>query len=607
MPKTIKQEYHLHLTSLEVPDSVKNGSKIITVHSFVEELRKISQGREFDFVAIESPWADRSSVHTDYVKVRDIYSRSLPILISYLKKLNFKRSFNDNFWKTLLSPWLIIITMNFFNKQKIVDHALKIGNIKSYSVLSDPYLYLKFYNDEDYASNLRFNENWNFAQYTIILENMQKLQSSTSIICDAVKYKIKKNMQAKFLSRLAHATSFFIAKNIRTDVLFYGSFFDRFSLFKVQISLKQFPLFFSKMLVKDNNRISIDRTAFEKIELDHCINNSAFSDILRYSLPVYLFEEFDEYIESVSSFKALLRPKAIITATALWYDTGFRFYVAYVRHLANNIPLMLIQHGGCVGILKSDTVDYEESSADYYLTWGFRSNNKPLNNVRFGNPKKSANIKRIDTANKGNIVLVRSWYPRHVQLLFNEIDSDQAYFQDSVSFVTSISRKIRETRLLLRLYPEKRAYNSTISIGNNEKKYWESNFKNIEIDDTSDIQKIYGEASLVVYTYLMGTGYVECLLNNIPVIIISRFSDEMIRSEFQPISEKLKSCKVLFDDPIKAAKHVNEISEDVSKWWLQDDVQEAVSDFNNIYSFRPKKRIQHFRKVINNLIIGHKV
>jgi putative transferase (TIGR04331 family) len=602
MSKFIDGDVHLHLTLLKVPACVKNGSTILTINSFIEKLENTSKGRMFVFVAIESPWLERLRVHVDYKQVRGIYNANLPILIMYLKKIHVRRTYENNFWKTLVSPWLIIMSMNFFNKQKIVDSALKFENIGSYSVLPDSEAHLKFYNDEEYSENLRFNENWNFAQYTIILKSMYKLNFVNPINCMPEQYDIKKKKQTKLYSRLVHGVSFFMAKYIYTGVLFYGAYFDKISLLKLQFSLKQLPLFFSKLITISDKDISIDRGSFKYIDVEGSPNNAAFSDILKYTLPVYLVEEFDVYIKNVSNFKLLLKPVAIVTATSLWFDTGFKFYVAYVRRFSDVIPVMLIQHGGAVGILKSDIVDYEQSFADYYLTWGFVAKNISSNHIRFGNPKKSSSILRKRDSNSGSIVLVRSWYPRHVQFLFSEIDTDEAYLNDSINFVTNLSPKILDDHLLLRLYPEKRAYNNSIDIGNNEKEYWQDNFSNVEIDQYSDTYKLYSESSLVIYTYLQGTGYVECLANNIPVIIISRYCDEIIKDEFKSISNKLKKCNILFDNPEVAAQHVNNIFNNVNEWWLEANVQDAVKDFNDIYTYKPDDRIKSFKETLNSNI-----
>lgn len=605
MTKSVKKETHLHLSLLAIPSSVAKGSTIVTIASFIPDLKITSAERDFDFVPIQSPWLDRQSVHLDYGKVHEIHQLNMPILANYLKVYNIGCQFDDKFWQTLLSPWLFIIIMNFLNKQKFINQALNDHMFDSYSVLQEPSKHLRYDNDEEYSTNLRFNENWNFALYTIILRATPKLKFSKQVFCEPKSYKKDKIKEPSLISNFVHSISKFLAKYFSANFIFYGSYFDRLTLIRLHLALGTIPLIFNKFKVVDSAHVTVNRKDLKDIDTVGSGNEPAFSKILKYTLPVYSLENFKTHINYVSNMGKLLNPKAIITASSLWFDTTFKFYVAYARFFNHKIPLMLIQHGGCNGFVKSDLVDIEQSFADYYLTWGFVGTEVSSNNVRFGNPKPSFKINRSNNS-EGRIALVRSYAPRQVQMVAAEIDSDEQYFQDSVNFVSRLEKNVINDHLILRLYPQQRAYNSSIEIGNNEKFFWEREFKQAKIDDTTDIMKIYANSSLVIYTYLQGTGYVECLANNIPVIILSRFFDDLVHPEFEPLYKELKREKIIFDDPILAAQHVNDIHKDVNAWWLQENVQHAVQKFNEVYCFKPTNRIGSFKETISSLIHAHK-
>ena len=46
------------------------------------------------------------------------------------------------------------------------------------------------------------------------------------------------------------------------------------------------------------------------------------------------------------------------------------------------------------------------------------------------------------------------------------------------------------------------------------------------------------------------------------------------------VRDKLIGAKVIFNDPKKAASHINKISEDISKWWDSKAVREAIEFFH---------------------------
>ena len=50
------------------------------------------------------------------------------------------------------------------------------------------------------------------------------------------------------------------------------------------------------------------------------------------------------------------------------------------------------------------------------------------------------------------------------------------------------------------------------------------------------------------------------------------------------ILTKLKDVNILFDDPLKASKFVDEIYDDIESWWLSKEVQEVREKFCHNYA-----------------------
>ena len=49
--------------------------------------------------------------------------------------------------------------------------------------------------------------------------------------------------------------------------------------------------------------------------------------------------------------------------------------------------------------------------------------------------------------------------------------------------------------------------------------------------------------------------------------------------EFDNINEELRNAKILFEDPILASKHLNEIWKNVDDWWESKNVKKARENF----------------------------
>ena len=63
--------------------------------------------------------------------------------------------------------------------------------------------------------------------------------------------------------------------------------------------------------------------------------------------------------------------------------------------------------------------------------------------------------------------------------------------------------------------------------------------------------------------------------------------------------KKLEEERVFHSCPSSAAKHLEEIWEDIDSWWFSSDVQKAVTEFNEVFS---KKNPKFLKSIQNSLI-----
>ena len=74
------------------------------------------------------------------------------------------------------------------------------------------------------------------------------------------------------------------------------------------------------------------------------------------------------------------------------------------------------------------------------------------------------------------------------------------------------------------------------------------------------------------------------MASNIPTIIFWDENYFELRESAKNDFEVLKKAKIFFSNPNEAAKHINEIWENVDLWWYNIDTVEAKKIFLNKYA-----------------------
>ena len=103
---------------------------------------------------------------------------------------------------------------------------------------------------------------------------------------------------------------------------------------------------------------------------------------------------------------------------------------------------------------------------------------------------------------------------------------------------------------------------------------------------------------LVIET-LNSTGFLENLYFNVPSILILDESYCQIRNEALKFFDQLKNNKIVFNNPILAAKHINDHYQDINLWWKNKDLQNARLNFCKEFIDYPDKNYLSIRNILN--------
>jgi putative transferase (TIGR04331 family) len=139
---------------------------------------------------------------------------------------------------------------------------------------------------------------------------------------------------------------------------------------------------------------------------------------------------------------------------------------------------------------------------------------------------------------------------------------------------------------------------SSIDYGWNQSKIWKQKYPNVEIDlGAKKMKQIFIESKLLVYTY-NSTGFLEAIASDKPFIIF--FDKELfeIRDSAEPYFKLLKDAGIFHLNPMSAAKHVNEVWENVNEWWQLENTRTALRIFGE--KFCKRNNIKNIINILKN-------
>jgi putative transferase (TIGR04331 family) len=156
------------------------------------------------------------------------------------------------------------------------------------------------------------------------------------------------------------------------------------------------------------------------------------------------------------------------------------------------------------------------------------------------------------------------------------------YIDDQITFIKNLKDDI-QLDLNVRLYFK--------DYGWDLEKRLKYKFPKIKLSSPSkSIKSQISECKLFISTYNAST-YLETLFYNVPTILYFNLNHWEISDEAIHDFELLNSVGIFHTCPIEASKFLNEIYDNIEKWWNSENVQEAVNKFFNKYSKNEKNAV----------------
>ena len=220
--------------------------------------------------------------------------------------------------------------------------------------------------------------------------------------------------------------------------------------------------------------------------------------------------------------------------------------------------------------------------SDQWLSWGWEDQKQKNSSV--GNFKSS--FKKINYKKNGDALIVGMTLPRYSYYLYSVPIAGQveSYLNDQIEFAKSLPESII-SRLKVRTYQSDRGWC--------QEDRWKEIFNDkISFDDNKiQLRKSLKKCRVFVGTY-NATTYLETFSINMPSILFWNPYHWEINENAKNLLNKLQEEKIFHSSPKSAAKHLECIWDDVDSWWFSPNVQNAVTEFNSVFS---KEKSKSFR------------
>lgn len=497
----------------------------------------------------------------------------------------------ERFWKIVLGHWFRRYVHLVFNRLRSLEVCLDSNEIASLSVFTSEEGALVTRDSNTFNWCIQ-DDNWNdillgklFAVldlHDLSVEYIKKEISgadtphSTFIVSRSQRGKEK-------IYQLVRNWARYLSRN--SDALIVNSYLPLQQEFKLSLCLTQFPQWWISPRPKLDQRVDLKlrAEAAEKLATNSLDNiEKAINSLLFDLLPICYLEGFSSILKSVEELEWPKKPKFIFTSNNYDSDEIFKLWTATKVELG--VKYFVGQHGNNFGTARYENPTVEEASSDVYITWGW-SEGMPQHIPAFN--FRTVGKSRMSSNPNGNLLLVelasavsRSW----------EGSPFESYFNDQITFVKCLEQEAREN-LIVRLYQPK-----AFAAGN-ELARWNTFDGNIKIDVYTEFWKLASQSRLLLFSY-DSTGILEALALNLPLIAFWQNGLDHLRDSAIPYYEQMIQAGIFHLNPDSAARKVNEVWDDVDKWWMTTEVQNAREAFCSQYSRTSKNPIRDLKKIL---------
>jgi putative transferase (TIGR04331 family) len=518
-------------------------------------------------------WDDRTKYNSDYYYLDGVYEDCLAQLSDELNRINCVSNGID-YWRIVVGPWLRFFIDALFDRFEIIRSAGDSGVVSNTWIL--PYKLSDWVANgfSDFYTSLN-DDRWNhviFAECIRAIGLPHGEVPNDVVVEPAVHASNLYGKKKKLMRSILEAYQKCIPSWLNRHVLIspYLSFGHAARL---QIGLGQLPYLLAPSLTLRDINVDKDIRAAISLNLGVKRFELLLEKLIPFLLPKVYLENYD-FLCKTALAAYPKRPSTIFTANAYQADDGFKFWVAEKRK--NGTPLVIGQHGGNMGIAHhNQTEDHQVKIADSFCTWGWRQSG--IDSIC---PLPSLQLSQQDNLThsaNGDILLIFASIPRYFYCHFSMPIAGQFldYLNDQILLVSMV-KPLARSLIRIRLNGDEYGWDIVARLR-------DAGLGEMIDKSSYRLEARVSKCRLCIVSY-NATVILQTLEANFPTIAFWDPDLFDIRPDATPLVNRLREVGILHDTVDSAAQLINEIYDDVQRWWQRQEVQEARAAFCYLYA-----------------------
>ena len=547
-----------------------NSERILYLGEWCKKYSKKHTWEFRSFITKSWHWKDRKKLLTDHDYLADTHEMILKKLIP---KLNYIHGVNysSRYWRILIAPWLLTYipivwdrweSVRLIGKEKILLKTIIIKHHISRPIADD---------GRSAIDMMSSNDVWNYLLYCEIF-NTQKIPT-IELIREDVTFEKKTNFpkrkgyRSHYLKSIAKlfdniARKFWISDEYL--FLIYKSCFSMGNLFKLSFKIRQVPRIYNEFEKEfQYGNVQMPMREMVKEDLSHSIFEKFLCKQIFLDMPKAYVEG---YKELALYCKSLPNSRVIMTAGAHMSNEVFKLWTA--KQLENGSVLIVSEHGGSLPA-STGLFDHEEKISDKKITWTTPLSESQIQIL----PSRLLHFK-VKSSNE-LIVLIGLEHPRYSYRCQEGVSSSLVLddFNQKVAFINLLDDASRRF-FKVRPYPDQ-----GWSTRDRYADIYGQGIITANID--KPLIKDYSKAKLIICSY-PETTFSEAMISSVPTILLYTKEYWNFRPSYKDLIDELCYNNIIHSDPVSAAKFVNSIQSDPSKWWEKESTKIARENFFNL-------------------------
>lgn len=544
-------------------------------------------------------WDEERKRSEDYALLSDFYERLLLKLSSVLNTVHGMDE-DVRYWEIVLGPWTLTYVSVVFDRWEIARMILgtypriKLGELFAHNG-EFPHGYADFVlgaANED-LTNQELLEKAIRAQalpgqvvwrkmepdlrQSSEQEILKEVSSSTSV--RVLLALTRRSLKVLFTKMQRFLFSKKFLRFLQPQVLFVHSYFPWSFLLRLQLRIGQVPYPDlspfpvaprNQSLAANRLRIRLEETVpLFSTEFTSPWEIHAWESLARW-IPTSAVEDLGFYKDFAS--KHCTRTRVAVTSNAHWQDEGFKVWAA--ESVRRDMKLVIAEHGGGFPV-KDYCFGWEERISDVCIK---NLANYHPKHVRLRLPKyvqilqqNSRGSTRADRSIRAKGLLVVPFYGNRYTIRANsQIKSHQSVdsFHLTVTALNLLSDAVGNEVTIKTMDPPLPSRER--SIGDLFRAYSE---RPVAVFD-GPLEPALNAAKLILCTY-PESNFAEALMSGVPVILLYDENVNVSHANAQRTIALLKRAGIIFNDPEKAARHIDSVWPSPGEWWESEEVAHA--------------------------------